>query len=49
MAGWKSGQMIKAIPDVLNLAAAGGTDLALTSKVYWTAIKKFIVKNMGLK
>lgn len=49
MAGWKSEQMIKAIPDVLNLAAAGGTDLALTSKVYWTAIKKFIVKNMGLK
>ncbi|MBY2445524.1 phage tail tape measure protein [Clostridioides difficile] len=33
MAGWKSGQMIKAIPDVLNLAAAGGTDLALTSDI----------------
>ncbi|EQG71557.1 phage tail tape measure protein, TP901 family, core region [Clostridioides difficile DA00142] len=49
MAGWKSEQMIKAIPDVLNLAAAGGTDLALTSKVYWTAIERFIVKNMGLK
>ncbi|HBG7808106.1 TPA: phage tail tape measure protein, partial [Clostridioides difficile] len=26
-------QMIKAIPDVLNLAAAGGTDLALTSDI----------------
>lgn len=33
MAGWKSEQMIKAIPDVLNLAAAGGTDLALTSDI----------------
>lgn len=33
MAGWKSEQMVKAIPDVLNLAAAGGTDLALTSDI----------------
>ena len=33
MAGWKSKEMLSAIPDVLNLASAGQTDLALTSDI----------------
>ena len=33
MAGWKTEDMLKALPGVLNLAAAGNTDLALTSDI----------------
>ena len=33
MAGWKTQDMISGLPGVLNLAAAGGTDLALTSDI----------------
>lgn len=33
MAGWKTSDMMNALPGVLNLAAAGGTDLALTSDI----------------
>lgn len=33
MAGWKSEQMIAGLPGVLSLAAAGGTDLGLTSDI----------------
>ena len=33
MAGWKTEDMLKGLPGVLNLAAAGGTDLALTSDI----------------
>lgn len=33
MAGWKTKDMLNALPGVLNLASAGGTDLALTSDI----------------
>ena len=33
MAGWKTQDMVKGLPGVLNLAAAGGTDLATTSDI----------------
>ena len=33
MAGWKTEDMLKGLPGVLNLASAGGTDLALTSDI----------------
>ena len=33
MAGWKTEEMIKGLPSVLSLAAAGGTDLATTSDI----------------
>lgn len=33
MAGWKTQDMVKGLPGVLNLAAAGGTDLAITSDI----------------
>ncbi|EQE71653.1 phage tail tape measure protein, TP901 family, core region, partial [Clostridioides difficile CD45] len=33
MAGWKTNQIIEGMPSILNLAAAGGTDLALTSDI----------------
>ena len=33
MAGWKTQDMISGLPGVLNLAAAGGTDLALTADI----------------
>lgn len=33
MAGWDASQMIDALPGVLALASAGGTDLALTSDI----------------
>ena len=33
MAGWKTQDMISGLPGILNLAAAGGTDLALTSDI----------------
>jgi TP901 family phage tail tape measure protein len=33
MAGWKTQDMIEGLPGILNLAAAGGTDLATTSDI----------------
>lgn len=33
LAGWNAQQMIAGLPGVLNLASAGGTDLALTSDI----------------
>ena len=33
MAGWKTQDMLKGLPAILNLAAAGGTDLAVTSDI----------------
>ena len=33
MAGWKTQDMIDGLPGILNLAAAGGTDLAVTSDI----------------
>ena len=33
MAGWKTEDMLAGLPGILNLAAAGGTDLALTSDI----------------
>ena len=33
MAGWKTQDMMDGLPSILNLAAAGGTDLALTSDI----------------
>lgn len=33
MAGWKTQDMIEGLPGILNLASAGGTDLALTSDI----------------
>lgn len=33
MAGWKSGQIISGLPGLLDLAAAGGTDLARTADI----------------
>lgn len=33
MAGWKTEDMMSGLPGILNLAAAGGTDLALTSDI----------------
>ena len=33
MAGWKTEDMLSGLPGVLNLAAAGGTDLATTSDI----------------
>ena len=33
MAGWKTEDMLSGLPGVLNLAASGGTDLALTSDI----------------
>lgn len=33
MAGWKTEDMLSGLPGVLNLAAAGGTDLALTADI----------------
>lgn len=33
MAGWKTQDMLNGLPGILNLAAAGGTDLALTSDI----------------
>lgn len=33
MAGWKTQEMLNAIPGVLSLASAGGTDLAITSDI----------------
>ena len=33
MAGWKTEDMLSGLPGILNLATAGGTDLALTSDI----------------
>ena len=33
MAGWKAGEIIEGMPGLLNLAAAGGTDLARTADI----------------
>lgn len=33
MAGWKTQDMLEGLPGILNLASAGGTDLALTSDI----------------
>ena len=33
MAGWKTQDMIEGLPGILNLAAAGGTDLGITSDI----------------
>ena len=33
MAGWKTEDMLSGLPGILNLAASGGTDLALTSDI----------------
>lgn len=33
MAGWKTEDMLSGLPGILNLAAAGGTDLALTADI----------------
>lgn len=40
-AGWNAEQMISGIPGVLNLAAAGGTELARTSDIVTDAISGF--------
>ncbi|MCC0685975.1 phage tail tape measure protein [Clostridioides sp. ZZV14-6345] len=46
MAGWKTNQIIEGMPSILNLAAAGGTDLALTSdivtEIHWSVMEKSI-------
>lgn len=41
MAGWNTQQMIDGIPGVMNLAAASGADLALTSDILTDAITAF--------
>lgn len=41
MAGWKSGQMIDGIEGIMNLAAASGEDLALTSDIVTDALTAF--------
>lgn len=46
MAGWKTNQIIEGMPSILNLASAGGTDLALTSdivtEIHWSVMEKSI-------
>ena len=41
MAGWKSEQMISGIDGIMNLAAASGEDLALTSDIVTDALTAF--------
>lgn len=41
MAGWKSGDMISGIEGIMNLAAASGEDLALTSDIVTDALTAF--------
>lgn len=41
MAGWKSGDMISGISGIMNLAAASGEDLALTSDIVTDALTAF--------
>lgn len=44
MAGWKAGQMVDALPGVMNLAAAAGEDLAMTSDIITDALTAFGLK-----
>lgn len=44
MAGWKAQEMIDGLPAVLNLAAAGGADLATTSDIVTDALTAFNMK-----
>lgn len=41
MAGWDADQMLEGLPSVLNLAIAGGTDLATTSDIVTDALTAF--------
>lgn len=41
MAGWKTGDMLAGIEGVMNLAAASGTDLAVTSDIVTDALTAF--------
>lgn len=41
MAGWKAGDMISGIEGIMNLAAASGEDLALTSDIVTDALTAF--------
>ncbi|MBQ7705887.1 MAG: phage tail tape measure protein [Selenomonadaceae bacterium] len=44
MAGWKTEQMVAGLPAVLNLAAAGNTDLATTSDIVTDSMTAFGLK-----
>lgn len=44
MAGWKAGDMISGIEGIMNLAAASGEDLALTSDIVTDALTAFGMK-----
>lgn len=41
MAGWKTEQMLDGLPGIMNLAAAGGADLAETSDIVTDALTAF--------
>ena len=41
MAGWKTGDMLSGIEDIMNLAAASGEDLATTSDIVTDALTAF--------
>lgn len=44
MAGWKTEQMLNGLPGIMNLAAASGEDLALTSDIVTDAMTAFGMK-----
>lgn len=44
MAGWKTGQMLDGIAPIMNLAAASGEELALTSDIVTDALTAFGLK-----
>lgn len=44
MAGWKTGDMLSGIEGIMNLAAASGEDLALTSDIVTDALTAFGLK-----
>lgn len=44
MAGWKTGDMLNGIEGIMNLAAASGEDLALTSDIVTDALTAFGLK-----
>lgn len=44
MAGWDAGQMISGLPGILNLAAAGETDLGTTSDIVTDGLSAFGLK-----
>lgn len=44
MAGWKTNEMLDGLPGVMNLAAASGEDLALTSDIVTDALTAFGLK-----